>query len=281
MTEWIRLDGVQKTIEDFQLGPVDFSIEPGMITALAGTNGSGKTTLLKMIMGLSKPEAGRITVGGKDVAGEDESWKRHITYLPQTMTGWNPYTGHALKELIAPLYEKWDEELFQWMAELFDLPLGKRFNKLSQGMQQKLALALALPRGTELMILDEPMNFLDIPSRKHLTDLLVEWMEKDERAIILASHQIEDFKKLADYLYVMRDGQTNGYYEKSTLLESYRRYWLGSMPEDAVPGEIERGVMDVVTADPVAADRFFETNRIPVLESAALELEEIINILLK
>lgn len=281
MTQWLELDGVQKTVEEFQMGPVSLSVEPGMITALVGTNGSGKTTLMKLMMGLSKADAGRITVGGKDVAGADESWKRHITYVPQTVTGWNPYTGHALKRLIASLYDTWDEALFQRMVELFDLPLGKRFNKLSQGMQQKLVIALALPRGTKLMILDEPMNFLDIPSRKQLTDLLVEWMETGERAIILASHQIEDFEKLADFLYVMKDGKPGGYFEKSELLESYRRYWVGTMPEQPVPGEIGRGTMDIVTADPIAADAFFGANDIQVLESAALDLEEIINELLK
>lgn len=281
MSEWLRIDAAQKRIDEFRLGPVDLTIEPGTITAIAGTNGSGKSTLLKLVMGLAKLDSGRIIVGGKPVGGADESWKQHITYMPQKLIGWEPYTGDALKRLIAPLYSGWDEELFQRIIKTFHIPMDKRFNKMSPGLQQKLALALALPRCTRLMILDEPMNFLDIPTRKALTDLLVEWMEAEERAIIMTSHQAEDIRKLADFIFLMQNGETLGHYEKEQLTESYRRYWLDRMPDGPVPEEVARGHLDVVTAMPEAAEQFFEKHGINILDQTGIELEEIISYLLE
>ncbi|MTD31990.1 ABC transporter ATP-binding protein [Planomicrobium sp. YIM 101495] len=280
MSEWLRIDAVQKTVDEFRLGPIDLMIEPGTITVIAGMNGSGKSTLLKLIMGLAKLDHGRIIVGGKPVGGADEDWKQHITYVPQKLIGWDPYTGEALKGLIAPLYGGWDEELFQKIIKSFNIPLSKRFGKMSPGLQQKLALALALPRGTRLMILDEPMNSLDIPSRKGLTDLLADWMEVEERAILMTSHQVEDIRKLADFIFLMQNGETLGHYEKEQLTESYRRYWIDRMPDGEIPEELARGHMDVVTAMPEAAEQYFEKHGINVMDQSGIELEEIISYLL-
>src|SRR5699024_2691825 len=96
----------------------------------------------------------------------------------------------------------------------------RRYSKLSQGVQQKLTLALTIARGTKLLILDEPMTFLDIPSKKYFTDLFVEWLEDShgDRSIILTSHHAEDIQKLADYIYLLRSGEPLGFYEKDELI---------------------------------------------------------------
>ena len=281
MSAWIEINGLQKSLDDFQLGPISFAIEPGTITALVGNNGSGKSTLLKLIMNLANADAGNIEAFGKSVAGKDESWKRNIAFQPQKIIGWDAYTGMTLKKMISSLYSEWDEALFEQMVQLFDVPLDKRFGKMSQGMQQKLSLALALPRNTEILILDEPTAFLDIPSKRHFMDLLIDWMDAKERAVIITSHQTDDLRKLADYIFVMKDGKAIGHYEKETLLESCRRYWLNQLPDGLVPGEVSRDRKQVVSNNPAAAEHYFEVENIHIIDHAALDLEEVIDILLK
>src|SRR5690625_4310816 len=210
MDSWINIKGVQKQIDDFQLGPIDLNIEPGTITAIVGNNGSGKSTLFKMIMNLVNYDYGDITGFNKHVNKKDESWKTDITYQPQTVIGDDAFTGNQLKKLISDWYPNWDNGLFKKLIKLFDVSLTKRYGKLSQGAQQKLTLALTIARQTKILILDEPTAFLDIPSKKKLIDLLIEWMEQEERSIIFASHQAEDVKKIADYIVLLRNGQMIG-----------------------------------------------------------------------
>src|SRR5699024_2637138 len=206
------------------------TIEPGTVTALVGDNGSGKSTLIKMMMNLVHPTEGEITAFGHNIR-EVDVWKEQIAYQPQTTIGYDAFNGNHLKELVSRWYPTWDENLFQQMVTDLNIPLNNRFSKLSQGVQQKLTLALTISRGTKLLILDEPMTFLDIPSKKYITNLLVEWLEQNDktRSIILTSHHAENIEKLADYIYLLRGGNPIGFFEKDSLIESYRRYWMNDM----------------------------------------------------
>ncbi|MGY0693391.1 ATP-binding cassette domain-containing protein [Virgibacillus sp. FSP13] len=282
MNSWLDISQLQKKVEKFYLGPIDLSIEPGTITALVGNNGSGKSTLLKLIMNLANPDMGNIKVFDKFVYGQDESWKNKIAYQAQTQIGYNAYTGEELRSLIAPLYPDWDEVLFREMVDSLSIPLTKRYQKLSQGVQQKLILALTIPRNTPLLLLDEPTAFMDIPSKKRLMDILVEWMDQGERAIVFASHQAEDIMKLADYLCILRNGKMVGTYEKEELTERYKRYWLQhSLPENRISGEISREKQQLISNQPDRTEQFFNENNISWSGRTALHLEEIITYLLQ
>ena len=277
-----EISDLQKNIDEFNLGPINLRIETGTITALIGNNGSGKSTLLKLLMNLAKPDMGNIKVSGKFVYGQDESWKKQIAYLPQTVIGWNAFTGKTLKEFISPLYPNWDGALFSEMVDLFNIPLNKRFGKLSQGVQQKLNLALTIPRNAPLLLLDEPTAFMDIPSKRHFIDLLVDWMEDGERSIVMTSHQSSDIMKLADYLTVLKDGKMIGNFEKEELTDSFRRYWMSdSLPETFIPGEVFRANRQVISNQPEEAEAFFNKNKLEWAGVQRLELEEIISLLLE
>lgn len=281
MQPWIQITQLQKRIDNFELGPIDFAIEPGTITALVGNNGSGKSTLLKMMMNLVKQDKGEIKVFSKFVNESDESWKQNIAYQAQTAVGYDPFTGNALKNLISHWYPNWDEELFKKLVDLFQVPLTKRFGKLSQGSQQKLRLALTIASNARLLILDEPTSFMDIPSKKIFIDTLVDWMDKEERAIIIASHQAEDIRKLADYLVILHNGTMLGAYEKEELTESYQQYWFNeTIPFEEIPGEISREQHTIVTNQAEATEQFLSQNQMHWTNRKALELDEVISLLL-
>lgn len=281
MEKYIEINDVRKDIDNFKLGPINLNVEPGTVTALVGDNGSGKSTLLKMVMNLVNADSGTIKAFGELVNGDNEEWKKHIAYQPQTTIGFDAFTGNDLNKLISRWYPNWDQKLFIQLIEQLNIPLNKKFINLSQGVQQKLTLALTIPRNTKLLILDEPTSFMDIPSKNLIINLLTEYMEDEERAIILASHQAEDIKKLADYITLLRSGTQIQTIEKDVLTENYRKYWFSStLKGSPVPGEISRSGNELISNDATATETYFAAHNMKPMNSSAMELEEIITILL-
>lgn len=281
MESIIQVKQVTKQIESFTLGPVDLSIQPGTVTALIGDNGSGKSTLIKMMMNLIHPTEGEIIAFKQNVTGEKEAWKVKVAYLPQTAFGYDTFKGKHLQHFMIRWYPTFDKILFNQIVRDLNIPLQRTFSKLSQGVQQKLLLALTIARGTKLLILDEPMTFLDIPSKKYFTNVLIDWLEQDDhnRSIILATHQAEDIKRLADYLYLVRGGKPVGLFEKDSLIDRYKRYWINDMnrlPLFDIPCEKERDSYSVVSSNAHKTEIFFKQHHISWNKSTSLDLEEII-----
>src|SRR5690625_4293504 len=228
----MQINQLKKKIDDFILGPISLTIEPGTITALVGNNGTGKSTLMKLMKNIVKQDQGEIYLFDEKITPTTDQLKSFVSYQPQSPIGYAPFTGKSLKEMIAPLYPTWDEQLFNDVINELDISVNKKFSKLSPGAQQKLSFALTIARNTPLLILDEPTAHLDIPSKKIIVDRLVNWMETGEHSIIIASHQVEDIKKLADYLCVLHHGEMIGHFEKSELSEQYGRFWLAEQPKE-------------------------------------------------
>lgn len=272
---------LKKQIDGFKLGPIELAIEPGTITALVGNNGSGKSTLMKLMMNLVKSDQGEIYLFDEEVSPANERWKATVGYQPQTPVGYAPFTGKALKQMIAPLYPTWDHQLFSDVVTKLNIPLNKPFNKLSPGAQQKLSFALTIARNTPLLILDEPTAHLDIPSKKQIIDCLVQWMEDGEHSIIIASHQVEDIKKLADYLVVLHNGKMIGHYEKGDLSERFARFWLKEpLAHQNIPHIIAHDELTIVSNHAAATEAYLNEQQIEYINHEQIDLEEIITFLL-
>lgn len=281
MNHAVTVRNVHKAVENFQLNSIHLEFEKGTISALVGRNGAGKSTLLNIIMNLMKADGGDIRILGQSVSGTDESWKTNVAYLPQTPPMISPFTGQEMRDLIAQWYPKWDESYFQKVVSLFGINLAAKFKKLSPGAQQQLNLALVIARNADVLILDEPTAHLDIPSKKILNDLLIERMDNGERTIILATHQIEDIQKLADYLVILKDGQIYGQFEKEALTDRYKRYWFSQPLEcETVPGEVERKAHSLTTSRSMETEVFLRQKNIRWTTVQTVALDEIITILL-
>jgi ABC-2 type transport system ATP-binding protein len=283
MENWIEVSHLTKLIDDFHLGPVDLSFEAGTISALVGSNGAGKSTLLKLLMHLAPRDEGDIKVLGQSIDGKDESWKKKVAYMPQTVLGCDSFNGNQLKELVSRWYPTWDQALFDRIIKMFNIPLSKRYGKLSQGNQQKLNLALTLARDTDILILDEPTAHMDIPSKQMLLDVFVEWMDRGEKLMIISSHQADDIRKLADYVIVMKEGRLLGRFEKEELTGQYKRYWMAyPLPNNRIPGEIERKNDRILVSDSSdETEAFFTNNHLSPLKMESLQIEEIITYMLR
>ena len=265
------------------LGPIDLTLESGTVTALIGNNGAGKSTLLKIVMQMARQDAGDIIIYGSNTNQEDEAWKKQIAYQPQTLVACDSFTGNELLQLFSRWYPNWDQELFEEMIGTFEVPLNKKYGKLSQGNQQKLLAALTLAKNAKLLILDEPTAHMDIISKQKYMNFLIKWMEREGKTIFISTHQMEDIRKLADYLIFMNHGQIIGHFEKDQLKQQYKRYWLTEdLPAFTIPGEMERKGLRMITSNlPLETEAYFRKENMQWHTDEFVELEEAVTYLLK
>lgn len=283
MTTPLVIHSVKKKIEDFLLGPIDLTLESGTVTALVGNNGAGKSTLLKTIMQMARQDAGDIIIFGSNTKNQDEAWKKQIAYQPQALAACDSFTGNELLRLFSRWYPNWDQRLFEEMITTFEIPLNKKYGKLSQGNQQKLVSALTLARNAELLILDEPTASMDILSKQRYMNFLIKWMEREGKTIFISTHQMEDIRKLADYLIFMNHGQVVGSFEKDQLGRKYKRYWLTEdLPAFAIPGELEREGLRILTSNlPLETETYFQQENMQWHTDKFVDLEDAVTYLLE
>ncbi|MBM7578586.1 ATP-binding cassette domain-containing protein [Jeotgalibacillus terrae] len=278
MTFPLTIRNIEKSIDEFHLNIQDLTFEEGTISAIVGTNGAGKSTFFKMLMNLVKQDNGEIEVFGHSVRGEDDAWKQQIAYQAQTMIGCDAFTGEQLRNLMAEVYPSWDESLFRRFSEKLNIPLNKKVQKLSPGVKTKLNLALNFGKNTPILMLDEPTAAMDIPSRNYFIQFLLELMERGDRTVLIASHQADDIKKLADYLVFINKGSVTRLLEKDSLVSSYRLFWLKEEPQvSRIPGEIKRTYKKVILSNhPEATMAYLSKNGLVIVDEQVPELEDII-----
>ena len=207
MDDAIELVGVCKSYRGFALRDVTLSLPRGYVMGLVGPNGAGKTTLIKLIMGLARRDAGTVRVLGADDLERTPRVKARIGFVPDEPRHLGEATVAAIAAATAPFYPGWDRARFAALAAELELPLGKRFKTLSHGTKTKLALALALSVGAELLVLDEPTSGLDPVVRRELLGRLSGLLQDGRTAVLYSTHITSDLERVADLVTFLRGGE--------------------------------------------------------------------------
>jgi len=189
----------------------------GALTCLTGLNGSGKSTLLRTMDGYQKPLHGSVLLNGKPVATYPlKEIAKHIgivltekipsealTVFDIVAMGRLPYTGFfgrlnaSDKAIVTDALEKVQMAAFS----------QRRFYELSDGERQKVLIAKAIAQQTEIVLLDEPLSFLDYPSKIAVLQLLRKMAHRDNISILLSIHDQDLTQKTADYIWELKDGK--------------------------------------------------------------------------
>lgn len=187
----------------------DLSLEvpAGSIFALLGPNGAGKTTLIKMVMNMVRPSGGRATILGADSLRLGPPQLERIGYVSENQELPEWMTVQELIDYCRPFYPAWDDDLCRRLIRQFNLPLARKLKTFSRGMKVKAALLSSLSYRPELMILDEPFTGLDALVRDELIRGLLEVTDRKERTIFIASHDIDEVERLADWVGVIHKGE--------------------------------------------------------------------------
>lgn len=186
----------EKVFENFSL-----QLKENNIYGLLGKNGTGKSTLLYLIAGLLRPKSGTVSIDGI------KTLKRHPEFLKDLFIVPEEYDMPAmtLKEYVsvnAPFYPHFSQEVLQRCLSDFEMPSSLQLQSLSMGQKKKVLMSFALATGTKLLMMDEPTNGLDIPSKVQFRRAVANNMS-EERTLIISTHQVHDVESLLDHILIL------------------------------------------------------------------------------
>jgi len=189
------------------LRDLDLVVPDGALYALLGPNGSGKTTLLQVLMGLRRPQHGRVSLLGVDSSALTVRDRAAIGYVAegQSLPRWMRL--EQLEAYLAPLYPSWDAALARELRERFALDPKQKIGTLSRGAHMKAALLCALAPRPKLLLMDEPFTGMDALVKDDLVRGLLESAGSEGWTVLLSSHDIGELELLADWVGFLDGGQ--------------------------------------------------------------------------
>jgi Cu-processing system ATP-binding protein len=210
------------------LDDVSLSLDAGKVTMLVGPNGAGKSTLIKVLLGLVRPDQGRIEVDDRKTPIHN-AWKERIGYLPESVAFSENLTGRQVLRFFA-LARGISRTRVDAVLEQVGLAeaSGRRVRGYSRGMRQRLGLAVAILSTPDLLILDEPTSGLDQEGLAVLWQVLREWREAG-RLVLVSSHDLALMERRIDELCVLRSGRVVAQGSKDDLRHAARiphRVWF-------------------------------------------------------
>jgi ABC-2 type transport system ATP-binding protein len=183
---------------------LSMDLHPGRTYGLFGLNGAGKTTLLNHMCGLLFPEAGDCLLNGKPARERQPTGLNQLFVVPEQ------FDLPALKpdifiELHAPFYPQFDLARAGELLHMFEVDREKLLTKQSYGQRKKFLISFALATNTPVLLMDEPTNGLDIPSKSQFRKVMAS-SENTERCTVISTHQVRDLDTLIDRVTVLHNG---------------------------------------------------------------------------
>ncbi len=201
----IEVSNVRKSFKNFNaLNDITFQIKCGEKYSLLGPNGAGKSTTLKILAGLLKPDSGYAKIGGLDPVSVDA--KKYLGYLPEDAYPYPNLTVLSNLQYIGAIREVPDlSNRIEDLINGLDLReyVNNRVMTLSRGNRQKVSVALAIIHNPKIVLLDEPLNYLDIPTQKKVITML----EKLNATILVSTHIMEIAERLSQNIIIINRGK--------------------------------------------------------------------------
>jgi ABC-2 type transport system ATP-binding protein len=208
----IETSDLRKTYSDGNeaLRGLTVRVPAGSIFGFLGKNGAGKTTTIKVLLGMTLPTSGEARVFGLPATEQQASVsiRRRTGFVSEDKDLYDSMTVEEITRFTAGFFPKWRADLEARYVRSFDLPAARKVKKLSRGMRTKLALLLALCRGADLLLLDEPMSGLDPAVSEEVLQALVRHVADEGATVFFSSHQLADIDQIADHVAVIDRGRT-------------------------------------------------------------------------
>ena len=217
----LEVKNLCKKYNGFELKDINLELPKGMIMGLIGENGAGKTTTIKAILNMINRDSGKIAIFGLDNIKDGKQIKEDIgvvlddSFLSEYL---NPID---INKIMKNIYKNWDEKLYFKYIEDFKLPKYKMSKEYSSGMKMKLKIAVALSHNPKLLILDEPTSGLDPVARNEILDIFQDFIQDEEKSILVSSHITSDLEHIADYITFINNGEIVLTKTRDELLENY------------------------------------------------------------
>ncbi len=199
---------------------LDLQLKGGQIYGLLGRNGAGKTTLLRIISGLLQPWKGEVRTLGSPAFDRHTAMLENICFIPEEWAV-PDMDIRDLPRIYAPFYPRFDEALFWKLVEEFELPTSGKLSGSSFGQKKKAIISFGLATRARLLILDEPTNGLDIPSKSRFRKIISSSIH-DETCMLISTHQVRDMVNLIDPLIILDQGKIIFQQDLKTVAQKLR-----------------------------------------------------------
>lgn len=188
--------GHSLVFDDFSL-----TLKANNIYGLLGKNGTGKSTLLYLIAGLLRPKNGTVCFDAVETKKRRPETLQEIFIVPEEFD----LPSMSLRQYVkinASFYPRFSQEVLEACLDDFELSMDVKLNALSMGQKKKVFMAFALATNTKVLLMDEPTNGLDIPSKSQFRKVVAQYMTED-RTLIISTHQVHDVEQLLDHILIL------------------------------------------------------------------------------
>lgn len=213
---------------------VNLRVPAGCVYGLLGRNGAGKSTLIKMLLGMVRPDAGRASLLGDDIADLKPATRARIAYLAEGHPLYKWMTVVEAVRFTKAFYSHWNDEFLIRTLDQFRISPRQKIGRLSNGQRAQVSLALGLAPDPELLILDDPTLGLDTVVRREFLESMIYLIHRQGRTILFSSHILADVERVADRIGIVADGVLRVDCPTDHFKASLRRVVLeftGSVPE--------------------------------------------------
>ncbi|HEX4965975.1 MAG TPA: ABC transporter ATP-binding protein [Thermoanaerobaculia bacterium] len=205
------------------LDGVSLAVPEGSVYAVLGRNGAGKSSLVRCLLGEQKPEAGRVSLLGREVWAERAAILAEVGVVPEDPDMPPTMTAKQVARFCSRLYPSWDAAGVEARLVRFGVPAKVPFGRLSKGQRAQVALALALAGAPRLLILDDPTLGLDAVARKAVFEELIGELADRGTTVLITSHDLAGVEKIADRVAILSRGKLVLDEEMDVLKHRFRR----------------------------------------------------------
>ena len=230
----LELKNVSKCFGDFKaLDNLSMTVPKGAVYGLVGPNGAGKSTAIRCLLGVYRPEQGEITLNGETIY-ENPAVKTTIGSIPDDIFYFPSASLEEMRRFYRSMYPKFDDNLFNRLYDVFQLPKKGPIRRFSKGMQKQAAFHLTVCTHPEVLILDEPVDGLDPVMRRQVMSLILSDVAEHGTTVLISSHNLRELEDVCDHVGIMDHGRM--------LLEKSLADMQGSTVKLQLVGETPEGL---------------------------------------
>jgi ABC-2 type transport system ATP-binding protein len=205
------------------LDSVSLAVAEGAVYALLGRNGAGKSSLVRCLLGEQKPDAGRVSLLGRDVWRERAALLHAVGVVPEEPDMPPAMSSRQISRFCSRLYPSWDGAGVEARLKRFGVPADTSFGRLSKGQKAQVSMALALAASPRLLVLDDPTLGLDAVARKAVFEELIGELADRGTTVFITTHDLAGVERIADRVAVLRQGKLVLDEEMEALKHRFRR----------------------------------------------------------
>ncbi len=184
---------------------LNLTLLKGCVYGLFGVNGAGKTTLIRHISGLLFPGNGKVSVDGRQSSRRDVEMMRELFIIPEEF--WLPSISVSrYAEIHSGFFPKFDSKIFNQVIGEFEVNQKQNLESLSYGQKKKFLIAFGIATNCGLLLMDEPTNGLDIPSKSQFRKIMASHINEN-RCVLISTHQVRDLSSIIDHVIILDNGK--------------------------------------------------------------------------